>query len=446
MLMTLSYYADRVNLVHAMRRFPHWSAPQLAHALQRSESWVKKWRKRLHPLLDHPAALLEALQGESRAPKHPPARLDPQVEEAILSIRDEPPEGLRRTPGPKAIQYYLQRNDTLQALRLAGSHSTRTIYQVLVKHQRIVPRKQRVPDPIERPEPMTSWQMDFTDVAGLPFDPEGKRAHRGEALNIVDSGTSLLLAAFVRADFTAQTALVAVAESFQTYGIPNSVRVDRDPRWVGSPQGSDFPSALLRFCACLGVDVQVCDPHHPQQNCFVERFHKTYQQECLWIDHPKTVEQAQEVTDAFREHYNTARPNQALSCGNRPPLQAFPDLPSLPPTPREVDPDAWLLQWHGKHFQRTVDAKGAIKLDLKRYGIGQQWRGRRVTVTINALEQQIHIFAEAQLIKTFPLRGVVGQTLSSEAFVEHMAHQARAESRLRNWQERRYRTATVAMP
>jgi hypothetical protein len=51
--------------------------------------------------------------------------------------------------------------------------------------------------------------------------------------------------------------------------------------------------------------------------------------------------------------------------------------------PRQVDPDAWLLEWHGKHFQRTVDAKGAIKLDLKHYGIGNQWRGRRVTVTIN---------------------------------------------------------------
>ena len=211
--MTLSYYADRVNLVHAMRRFPHWSAPQLAHALQRSESWVKKWRTRLRPLFSQPAALQEALQGQSRAPKHPPARLDVQVEETILSIRDEPPEGLRRTPGPRAIQYYLQRDETLQALGLAGSRSTRTIYQVLVKHQRIAPRKQRVPEPIERPEPLSSWQLDFTDIPSLPVDPEGKRQHRAEACNVVDAGTSLLLDAHVRSDFTAETALQAVATS-----------------------------------------------------------------------------------------------------------------------------------------------------------------------------------------------------------------------------------------
>jgi hypothetical protein len=38
---------------------------------------------------------------------------------------------------------------------------------------------------------------------------------------------------------------------------------------VGSPQGSDFPSALLRFCACLGIQMQVTDPHQPQQNDLV---------------------------------------------------------------------------------------------------------------------------------------------------------------------------------
>src|SRR5260370_32226966 len=73
-------------------------------------------------------------------------------------------------------------------------------------------------------------------------------------------------------------------------------------------------------------------------------------------------------------------------------------------------------------------------------------RGRRVKATINALEQQIHVYAEAQLIKTLPLRGVVGCTLSYEAFVEHMAHQARAQHRLLSLQTRRYRTAATATP
>ena len=445
-IVTLSYYADRINLVHAMRQFPHWSAPQLAHALHRSESWVKKWRTRLRPLFNHPLALQKACQGQSRAPNHPPARLDSQVEEAILSIGDDPPEGLRRTPGPRAIQYYLQRDPTLQALGLAGSHSTRTIYLILLKHQRVVPRTPHASEPIERPEPMTHWQIDYKDVSSVPSDRDGKKQHGTQSFNIVDMGTSMIVEAHVRADLTAETTLRALAETFQTHGRPDAITMDRDTRLVGSPQSSDFPSALLRYCTCLHVTTQVCDPHHPQQNGFVERFNRSYKEECLLVDRPRTLEQAREATARFCEHYNKERPNQALSCRNRPPLQAFPDLPPLPAVPREVDPDAWLLEWHGKHFQRTVDAKGTVKLDLKHYSIGQQWRGRRVTVTINALEHQIHVYAEAQCIKTVPLRGVVGRTLSYEAFVEHMAHQARAQQRLASLQERRYRTAATATP
>lgn len=409
--MTLSYYADRVNLVHALVQFPHWSAPQLAHVLKRSESWVKKWRKRLVPLIGQPLALQAALHGQSRAPKHPPARLDPLVEETILAIRDEPPEGLRRTPGPRAIQYYLQRDATLQALDLAQSRSTRTIYQVLLRHQRIVSRRPPEPEPMERPEPLTHWQIDYKDISSIPADPEGKKQHGIQTLNMVDMGTSLIVEAQVQADFTAETTLEAVAEAFQKHGRPTMLTMDRDTRLVGSPQGSDFPSALLRFCACLQVEVQVCDPRHPQQNGFVERFNRSYKEECLLVDQLRTLAQAQEVTARFCEHYNRERPNQARSCGNRPPRTAFPNVPALPPVPQQVDPDAWLLPWHGHHFQRTVDAKGSVKLDLKHYGVGQRWSGRRVTVAINALEHQVQIYAEDQCIKTLPLRGLVGHVL-----------------------------------
>jgi hypothetical protein len=36
------------------------------------------------------------------------------VVKAILTIRDDPPEGLQRTPGPVAIKYYLPRCQELR--------------------------------------------------------------------------------------------------------------------------------------------------------------------------------------------------------------------------------------------------------------------------------------------------------------------------------------------
>ena len=102
--MTTSYYADRMNLFHLMQLHPDWSQEQLAQAVGRSKSWVYKWQTRLENVsAGDDAALHQMAQGQSRARKHPPARVDPSIEALILSLRDEPPEGLRRTPGPKAI-------------------------------------------------------------------------------------------------------------------------------------------------------------------------------------------------------------------------------------------------------------------------------------------------------------------------------------------------------
>src|SRR5439155_4519951 len=121
-------------------------------------------------------------------------------------------------------------------------------------------------------------------------------------LKIIEKGTSVLLAHPVRADFTAETALAAVAQTFTDQGLPPSITRDRDTGWVGAPQGSDFPAALVRFCQSLGVTVLLCDPDHPPQNGFVERDHRTLTQECLRLHPPKTLEEGRQVREAFATH------------------------------------------------------------------------------------------------------------------------------------------------
>jgi hypothetical protein len=61
---------------------------------------------------------------------------------------------------------------------------------------------------------------------------------------MIDKGTSILVAHHVRSDFTAETALEALAQTFASHGLPASMTLDRDTRWVGAPQGSDFPSVI----------------------------------------------------------------------------------------------------------------------------------------------------------------------------------------------------------
>jgi hypothetical protein len=222
--------------------------------------------------------------------------------------------------------------------------------------------------------------------------------------------------------------------------------VDRDTRWVGSPAGSDFPAALLRFGACLGIQIQVCDPHHPQQNGFVEGYNRTYQEECLAVDRPTDLEQARTVTERFVQHYNVERPHQGLSCGNRPPLTAFAHLPALPPLPATVDPDRWLRELDGWHVERKVDRHGSVTIDLKRYYVSAQLGGQHIVVHLDAKGRCLQVLHEHQVIKSLPIKGLMGAVLSFEQFLTHMLRQARAQARLRSLQERKYRTAAFAAP
>jgi hypothetical protein len=267
-LMPISYYAARANLYYLWHQHPDWSHSEFAAALGCSTSWVEKWLKRIRCELAAGERLDHVLQGHSRARKTPPPTTHPLVVELILSMRDQPPEGLRRVPGQEAIRYYLERDPFLQFFQLPVP-SCKTIYRVLKSHDRIAQRSMRVQQPVERPAPMTCWQIDFKDVSSVPAEPEGKRQHVVETLNIIDTGTSVLLDAHVRSDFTAETALEALALTLVKYGRPTRITLDRDPRWVGSPAGSDFPAALVRLGACLGIEIQLCEPHHPQQNDLV---------------------------------------------------------------------------------------------------------------------------------------------------------------------------------
>lgn len=429
-----------------MHLHPDWTPAQLGQAVGRSKSWVYKWQTRLESVSAGDEGALHAIaQGQSHARKHPPERIDPPIEALILAIRDDPPAGLRRTPAPKAILYYLPRKITLWESALRLPTSTRTIYQILEGKQRIVHRTPRAPQPdLPREAPLQCWQIDFKDVSTVvddPMAPTGKKQHVAEAFNIVDEGPSILLLSQVRTDFTAETLLETRASAIERYGLPRRITLDRDPRSVGAPVGSDFPSALLRFGMALGIEMGVCPPHHPQDNGFVERYHRTSQEECLSIEHPHTLEQARIATEVFVEHYKTERPNQARSCGNRPPRTAFPSLPTLSHPPAQIEADAWLKGIDGFQVERKVDAHGMVPVDLRGYYVDVHRAGQRVTLEIQATSQSLLVWQEGVLLKTLHVRGVVGGRFSLGRFVEYLVLHARAQHRLRSLQERRKRMA-----
>jgi hypothetical protein len=247
-----------------VQEHPEWSRQELAQRIGRSVGWIKKWKKRFREV---PVGDTKVLLGKPFGRKTPYPQTDPEVEKRILAIRDTPPEHLQRTPGPRAILYYLPRDPLLQHRTETLPRSTRTIWKILRRNDRIVQKIPRKHQSIERPQPLEEVQIDFKSVSSVPADPEGKQQHVVEVFHFVDAGTSILLNAQVSADFHAQTVLEAVLRFLQTYGCPHHMTFDRDPRFVGGPTGRDFPSALIRFLLCVGIQPNVCPPHRALQKC-----------------------------------------------------------------------------------------------------------------------------------------------------------------------------------
>lgn len=207
--METAWYQARACLRHLRKKHPDWTINQLAQEMGYSPNWVRKWLKRLAAAPPEDAT---CLCSQSRARKNPPPRIAPEVVTSILAIRDDPPEGLNRTPGPVAIKYYLPRDKNLAGKGYHLPTSTSTLWRILDQNGRILRPMPHAHEPVSRAEPLQAWQMDFKDVTTVKGENDDKHLHLVETLDVVDSGTSILLDNPARSDFNAETAITGRME------------------------------------------------------------------------------------------------------------------------------------------------------------------------------------------------------------------------------------------
>lgn len=223
------------------------------------------------------------------------------------------------------------------------------------------------------------------------------------------------------------TAIETAAAIVTEQGLPDQVTIDREMRFVGESNQRESPSAFLRFWLCLGVEVNICPPRRPDLNAFVERYHRSYQEECLQVYRPCDLEMVRTVTAAFKQQYNHERPHQGLACGNQPPRSAFPVLPARPAVPATVDPDRSLEVLSGQRYVRKVRANGTVMVDSVSYYVDRAWEGKYVTLRIDAAAREFVVEYREQPIKRLPIKGLVGSPLPLEAYLKHITLEARTQ-------------------
>jgi hypothetical protein len=415
------WVVDRSKLREVWLEHPEWSRQKLADEVGRSKSWIKKWLRRIRsaPLEDR-----EILNGHTRARKRPPPRTATEVVNRILNIRDHRPQQLGRVPGPLAILYYLNRDQALINTGIKIPRSTRTIWNILNEHHRISQPRLALHEPEERPEPGVEWGLDFHDVSTVPSDPEGKQQHVVEILNLVDHGSSAVVTSEPASDYNAETALRTVAGVLVEQGCPDRIRLDRDPRWVGSWTAKDFPAPMLRFLQCVGIDPRVCPPQRPDKNPFVERYHRNFKYECQLIERPSDLHSTVAVNQRYVRFYNFERPNQAITCGNQPPRTKFPEMTALSPVPQIIDPDRWLLALTDKSYKRRLDRNGCFQLGNQTYYVQKKRRGQIVVIWVDGQQRILMVLANQVLIKKLPIKGLQNRMMNFQDYLELMCKEA----------------------
>jgi hypothetical protein len=161
--------AQRCALFWLSRRYPEWTYGELAATVGRSESWVNQWLARFKQAT---STDLSRFQSRSHARHTPPPSIPQPVVERILELRDDPPDHLRRVPGPRTILAFLHRDPEALALALPLPRSSRTVWQVLRRAWRIEADLPHVHQPLELPAPLEEVQADFTDIGTVPPDPQ----------------------------------------------------------------------------------------------------------------------------------------------------------------------------------------------------------------------------------------------------------------------------------
>ena len=429
------WMVDRAKLRQLMYEHPAWVNRQYAESVGRCRKWVQKWKQRLQGTdLDDQTML----HSQPRARKTLSEPYHPDVIARILDLRDNPPEAVPRKLGAPTILYYLHGDETLKAGGHRLPRSTSTIWKILDDNQRMLRPIKIVPQPVERPGPMDTWEIDFTDVSTARASHDHKQQHQVEAFAVVDRGTSILVDLQSSDDYQMQSAIIAVASTLIQHGLPRCIVFDRDPRFVASWSTDEFPAAFMRFLLNLGIAIDVCPPQRPDLKPFVERYFRTLNSECVQVKQPANVGQTRDSFDEHRHTYNHLRPNQSKVCGNRPPYEAFPHLPSLPTIPETVDPDYWLLSYHNRLFKRRVTHAGTVQVDKHRYYIGRHLVGRYVVLKLDAHRRVFEVMVNNHVSKTMPIKGLYNQPLEFGLYLDLLVQEAEAEwRRLQRNQRRR---------
>ena len=123
-------------------------------------------------------------------------------------------------------------------------------------------------------------------------------------LTIVDNFSRECLALDVASGFKGTDVAQALTRVVSKRGKPRQIRCDNGPEFISK--------ALDQWAYWNKVELDFSRPGKPTDNAFIESFNGRVRQELLNASWFETLEQAREMTSAWRTEYNEYRPHRSL--------------------------------------------------------------------------------------------------------------------------------------
>lgn len=286
------------------------SSREIAKALRRPISTVRKWRQRYNR---HGRAGLSSQMG--RPAEGAMAQSLPEMKTAILQMRDKHPGW-----GAKTLRLELTKDERFADQKLPS----RSRIAALLKEQRKVrkyERHQELPEPEKQPlqRPHQEWELDaqgVTTITGL-----GKVS----VINVLDICSHISIdshACLHTRHPKAEEYQRMLRRAFVRHGLPEQISLDHDSAFYDNKSASPFPSRIHLWLIALGVEVRFIRKPPPMEHARIERHHQTIARQAFAGQTFRDLSELQRQLQARILFLNQEYPTSALN--ERPPLQAFP--------------------------------------------------------------------------------------------------------------------------
>jgi transposase InsO family protein len=354
---------------------------------------------------------LGALADRPRRPDTCPHQVSAEIEAAVCELRREHPRW-----GPLRLVHELAKAG------ISPVPSRMSAYRALVRHGLVQPgarrRRKDIYQRWEREAPMALWQIDIMGGAFLAGGTEAK------IVTGIDDHSRYCVICQVVLRATGRAVCLAFAAALAGFGVPGEVLTDNGKQFTDR-FGKGGEVLFDRICRDNGIIHRLTAPRHPTTTGKIERFHGSLRRELLDDAVPFTdLAAAQIAVDAWRQHYNTARPHQALSMAS--PAERFHDakgseaeqllplrlpaiLSPLPPAegsqdtgqspgPRSATAATAASDGGPVEFERVVPPSGNMEVTGRQFWLGPRRAG--VTITFWADTEVIHLTAGGLRVKS----------------------------------------------